>query len=127
MHSSEVKSLYETCDSCTPKCRSKIHQQAIRAIISQKVPEDYLKAALFLLCQNFYRNFSIDQTGGNLIHWAATCSKPAFLHWLFKNFDNLRDDSVINGKDSESNYTPLHTALLYGNILCAQELLKVST
>lgn len=81
-----------------------------------------LKIYLALTCPSFAR--SIDAIGNrSLIHWAASCSdRTEILEWLVDEFG-----ADIDTKDGESGYTPLHRALLHGQLASAQALIDVST
>lgn len=115
-----VKSVLAANQTCSTKCRSKTHRNSCFAALTQNVDdEEILKGFLLSTCQNFWR--SVDDAGRSLTHWSASCGKVKILEWLLENFQA----DFVNSKDTESGYTPLHRAFLYGQIACAQVLLKV--
>jgi len=120
----DLNLMLDSCSECSPKCRSKLHQRRLLSVLTHDTHDDYFKAALMLTCQNFYRNSTDEHTGINLIHWAASTGRSSILEWLLKNFQSFFCHH-INAKDIESRYTPLHRAVLYGNIVCAQVLVEV--
>lgn len=114
-----VKTFLSNNQTCSTKCRSKLHQNLCFSALTQNVAdEEFVKTFLLTTCQNFWR--TVDGAGRNLVHWAASCGKTNVLEWLLENFN-----VDVNAKDTESGYTPLHRAFFFGQISCAQVLLKV--
>uniref|UniRef100_A0A915HRT7 Uncharacterized protein n=1 Tax=Romanomermis culicivorax TaxID=13658 RepID=A0A915HRT7_ROMCU len=119
---------------CTPKCRSKMHRKMCRdAIMNKSCSDEYVAAYLLYACQNFYKNCcnqgstSSDkfQNGDNILHWICSSSsgwQSNLLAWILENFGS--QDEILNARDVESGYTPLHKSILYGNLACSQVLLK---
>lgn len=110
--------------SCTWRCRSQQHAGQLASAItksSASISDEQLKIYLALTCPNGVR--STDIVGGRtLVHWAASCGdRNELLEWLLDEFG-----AEIDAKDSESGYTPLHRALLHGQLASAQVLIDVS-
>lgn len=59
----------------------------------------------------------------NIFHVAASCGNIDALEYLYENSHVSKN--ILQSKDKESGWTPLHRAIYYGHIECAVFLFKV--
>lgn len=102
---------------CGPKCRSRKHVLEIISLIARCNLKEF--QAYSKLCYNWAKHS--DPFNRTALHLAASCGKTDILEWLLE--ENLMD---LSAKDSESGYTALHRALLYGQLASARLLVQVN-
>lgn len=111
----------DTCvtimENCGPGCESRQHAGELCAVVTSIAEHEervliYLKSA----CTNAVHNH--DSLGRYLLHVAASAGRMRIVDWL------VEAGAVINIRDVESGYTPLHRALFYGQLSVARYLLS---
>lgn len=103
---------------CTSSCQSLIHGCVISSAITKRaVTDKQLAAYINFLCGNFGQ--VKDEAGRTALHMAASCGRMELCHWLLKYVN-----SDISARDKESQSTPLHRSLFYGQIHVAVLLIK---
>ena len=104
---------------CTSKCRNFNH--AADVVLSAITRENL--TSFQTICQRICVNFPfvVDAYGRSPLHVAASCGKHDIVEWLVKE---QRVDIGI--RDKESNWTPLHRSLFYGQLHCSVKLLQAS-
>jgi ankyrin repeat protein len=107
----------EVASECMRRCRSQQHGAAICAAILRGSEEEAV-AYMRWLCANCAQ--VTDNWGRTALHVAASKGRRRVVEWLVKH-----RDAVLNARDQESGYTPLHRSLFYGQIDVAISLLKV--
>lgn len=102
---------------CTAKCRQRQHGNCITAALTKRSIDDQ-KLATFIAktCANFCN--IPDYLGRTAVHMCASVARYRILEWL------LNQGALVNERDWESGFTPLHRALFYGSIDCAVLLLR---
>lgn len=94
---------------CTPKCKSSGHCTELATVLSAAVSEPAALAWLARHCHNPGK--AKDRVGRSLVHLATSTGKLQVLQWLL-----TYKDGQLNGKDSESGYSPLHRAVFHGQL-----------
>eukprot|EP00090_Calanus_glacialis_P008375 TRINITY_DN16703_c0_g1_i1.p1 TRINITY_DN16703_c0_g1~~TRINITY_DN16703_c0_g1_i1.p1 ORF type:complete len:1265 (-),score=475.87 TRINITY_DN16703_c0_g1_i1:242-4036(-) len=102
---------------CTPKCKSAGHCSELNTVLSAAVPEPAALAWLARHCHNPGK--AKDRVGRSLVHLATSTGKLQVLQWLL-----TYKDGQLNGKDSESGYSPLHRAMFHGQLRTVVFLIK---
>ena len=95
---------------CTPKCRSAQHTSELTSALCTRAEE--LSALVWCArsCHNPGR--SKDLSGRALTHVAAGRGLVSVLEWV----TGCREAGQLNGKDTESGYSPLHRAMFHGQM-----------
>lgn len=94
---------------CTPRCKSSQQCQELVAALSHNVKEEVALTWIVRHCNSPSRGK--DLSGRSLVHMAASRGLVRILEWLLR-----QKDVSLNGKDSESGYSPLHRAAFHGQI-----------
>jgi len=102
---------------CTHKCKSAGHCSELNAALSAAVSEPAALAWLARHCHNPGK--AKDRVGRSLVHLATSTGKLQVLQWLL-----TYKDGQLNGKDSESGYSPLHRAMFHGQLRAVVFLIK---
>eukprot|EP00092_Neocalanus_flemingeri_P007797 GFUD01008418.1.p1 GENE.GFUD01008418.1~~GFUD01008418.1.p1 ORF type:complete len:1264 (-),score=415.99 GFUD01008418.1:202-3993(-) len=102
---------------CTPKCKSSGHCSELATVLSAAVSEPAALAWLARHCHNPGK--AKDRVGRSLVHLATSTGKLQVLQWLL-----TYKDGQLNGKDSESGYSPLHRAVFHGQLRTVVFLIK---
>jgi len=102
---------------CTPKCKSAGHCSELATVLCAAVSEPAALAWLARHCHNPGK--SKDKVGRSLVHLATSTGKLQVLQWLL-----TYKDGQLNGKDSESGYSPLHRAMFHGQLRTVVFLIK---
>lgn len=103
---------------CTERCKSKQHANELCTVISKRgVADNEICAYMNWRCYNCGQ--IIDSAGRSLLHFAASCGRKKVVQWL------LKKGALINGRDLESGYTPLHRCIFYGKINVAVNLIQL--
>lgn len=115
--------LYDSC--CTTKCNSPVHARQLFALASRFniAPEEFTLGAQCLCRRRIDgRRLAMlhDMVGRSLLHIAAVYDNGVLLREICEKSPN----KLLNERDSESGWTPLHYAVFYGNFVCARDLMK---
>jgi len=96
---------------CTPRCRSAQHCAQLATALSHHVlvSEDAALAWIVRHCHGPAR--ARDSKGKSLLHEAAARGLLKVLEWLLR-----QKEAPLNGKDTESGYSPLHRAAFHGHL-----------
>jgi len=96
---------------CTPRCRSAQHCGQLATALSHHVlvSEEAVLAWIVRHCHGPAR--ARDSKGKSLLHEAAARGLLKVLEWLLR-----QKDAPLNGKDTESGYSPLHRAAFHGQL-----------
>lgn len=103
---------------CTERCKSKQHANELCSVISKRGITDY-EICAFLNWKCFNCGQTFDSAGRTALHFAASCGRKKVVQWL------LKKGALINAKDLESGYTPLHRSIFYGKINTAVNLIQL--
>ncbi|XP_061394598.1 inhibitor of Bruton tyrosine kinase [Musca vetustissima] len=102
---------------CTRNCRLREHGNAItNALTKRSIDDEKLAAYVAKTCCNFAD--IVDDLGRSAVHLSASVDRYDILEWL------LNHGAIISGRDYESGSTPLHRAIFYGCIDCANLLVR---
>lgn len=102
---------------CTQWCRSQSHASSIIAAIVRGAEEVAVSYTKQLCCRP---GLVSDAEGRTALHVAAAKGRRRVAEWLVKH-----KKAVVNQRDVESGYTPLHRSLFYGQIDVAVSLVQV--
>ena len=94
---------------CTPRCRSAQHTSELTSALCTRATELSVLVWCARCCHNPGR--SKDVSGRSVVHVAAGRGLVSVLEWL-----TACREGQMNGKDTESGYSPLHRAMFHGQV-----------